>query len=111
MYLLWCLYTLYLPACQVTGDVPLVEFMYLVFTRMPGNRRCTSGDVYVPCIYPHAMLQAMYLWWGLCTLYLLACQVTDAVPLVGFMYLLFTRMLGEIPVGDSGLYCCVRVTS
>ena len=75
MYLWWCLYTLYLPACQVTGDVRLVEFMYLVFTRMPGNRRCTSGDVYVPCIYSHAMLQAMYLWWGLCTCYLLACQV------------------------------------
>ena len=42
----------------------------------------------------------MYLWWSLCTLYLLACQVrvtigTTDVPLVEFMYLVFTRMPGE----------------
>ena len=30
-----------------------VEFMYLVLTRMPG-RGCTSGGVYIPCIYTHA---------------------------------------------------------
>ena len=38
-------------------DVALVEFMYLVFTRMPGDsyrRGCTSGGVYVPCVYTHA---------------------------------------------------------
>ena len=37
-------------------DVPLVEFMYLVFTGMPGETYfgCTSGGVYVPCIYRHA---------------------------------------------------------
>ena len=41
-------------------DVPLVEFMDLVFTCMPGEsyrrrfRGCTSGGVYVPCIYTHA---------------------------------------------------------
>ena len=50
----------------------------------------------------------MYLWWSLCTLYLLACQVratvgsflnwteTDDVPLVEFMYLVFTRMSGQL---------------
>ena len=42
-------------------DVPLVEFMYLVFTRMPGG--ATEGD------------SGLYLWWSLCTLYLLACPV------------------------------------
>ena len=47
-------------------DVPLVEFKYLVFT------------------------QRMYLWWSLCTLYLLPCQV-------------------RVTVGDSGLCCCVCV--
>ena len=38
-------------------DVALVEFMYRVFTRMPDEsylRGCTSGGVYVPCIYTHA---------------------------------------------------------
>ena len=46
-------------------DVPLVEFVYLVFTRMTGESDhgrlksllfsgCTSGGVYVPCIYSHA---------------------------------------------------------
>ena len=34
----------------------------------------------------------MYLWWSLCTLYLLACQV-------------------GVAIGDSGLCCCVCVTS
>ena len=38
-------------------DVPLVEFMYLVFTwwksysRWLRSRGCTSGGVYVPCVY------------------------------------------------------------
>ena len=31
----------------------------------------------------------MYLWWGLCTLYLLAFQV-------------------RVPIGDSGLCCCIH---
>ena len=34
----------------------------------------------------------MHLWWSLCTLYLHACQV-------------------RVTVGDSGLYCCICVTS
>ena len=58
MYLWWSLCTLYLHACQVrvTVDVPLVEFVYLVFTCMTGESYCgcTSGGVYVPCIYMHA---------------------------------------------------------
>ena len=79
-------------------DVPLVEFTYLVFTRMPAESyRCTSSGVYVPRVYTHARRELpMYLWWSLCTLYLHACQVrvTD-VPLVEFTYLVFTRMPGE----------------
>ena len=80
MYLWWGLCTLCLLACQVRvtagflglekkkKNVPLVEFMYLVFARMPGEsyrrqvlkkekkkKGCTSGRVYVPCIYTHVM--------------------------------------------------------
>ena len=65
-------------------DVPLVEFMSLVFTCMPG---CTSA-VYVPCIYLHART---YLWRSLCPLHLLVCH---DVSLVEFMSLVFTRMPG-----------------
>ena len=129
MYLWWGLCTLYLHAHQ---DVPLVEFMYLVFTCTPG---CTSGGVYVPCIYMHTR---MSLWWSLCTLYLHAHQ---DVPLVEFMYLVFTCTPGctsggvyvpciymhtrmylwwslctlylharqvRVTVGDTGLCCCAR---
>ena len=41
---------------QMKLDLPLVEFMYLVFTRMPGEsyRRHTLKGVYVPCVYTHA---------------------------------------------------------
>ena len=49
----WSLCTLNLLACQVRY-IPLVEFMYPEFTRMPGE---------------------IYLWWSLYTPYLLACQV------------------------------------
>ena len=43
-------------------------------------------------------IQRMCLWWSLCTLYLHACQVshhTEDVPLLEFMYLVFTCMPGE----------------
>ena len=45
-------------------DVPLVEFMYLVFTHVPDE---TYHRLYVPL--------RMYPKWSLCTLYLHACQV------------------------------------
>ena len=35
----------------------------------------------------------------------------EDVPLVEFMYLVFTRMLGGVTVGDSGLCCCVPCLS
>ena len=93
MYLWWSLCTLYLHACQVrvTVNVPLVEFMYLAFTRMPGESY--SGAVYVPCIYTNTRWELlwMYLWCSLCTLYLHACQV-------------------RVTVGDSDLCCCACVT-
>ena len=104
-------------------DVPLVGFMYLVLTHIPGE------NYHLKRWQP----LRMYLWWGLCTLYLHLCQVritiwkgdnlwgctsggvylpcTDThtrwelpservtifedVPLVEFMYLVFTRMPGE----------------
>ena len=102
MYLRACKYRrgtsggVYVPCIYThanTEDVPLVEFMYLVFTRM--------------------QIQKMYLWWSLCTLYLHACKHrrgtsggvyvpciythanTEEVSLVEFMYLVFTRMPTE----------------
>ena len=68
MYHWWSLSTLYL-------DVPLVEFIYLVFG-------CTIGGVYLPCIW-------MYHWWSLSTLYL-------DVPLVEFIYLVFGCTIGGV---------------
>ena len=32
-------------------NLTLVEFMYLSYTRMPGEIGCTSGGVYVPVSY------------------------------------------------------------
>ena len=68
-----------LPSERVTTfeDVPLVEFMYLVFTRKPGENCHLKG--WQPL--------RMYLWWSLCPLYLHTCQL-------------------RVTVGDSGLYCC-----
>ena len=91
MYRWWSLRTLYLHGgctsggvyvpCIYTEDVPLVEFMYLIFTRR------------------------MYLWWSLYTLYLhggctsggvcAPCIYTEDVPLVEFVHLVFTRMPGK----------------
>ena len=81
-YLWWNLYIL----CLHPGQrlVPLVEFMYLVFTPRPAPR--TSGGVYVSCVYIQA--NASYLWWSLCILCLHPGQCL--VPLVEFMYLVFT---------------------
>ena len=66
-----------------------MKFMFLVFTGTSGES--TSGEVYVPCIYSRTREE--YIWWSLCTLYLLAYQ--GRVHLVEFMYLVFTRMLSR----------------
>ena len=60
-----------------SDDVPVEEFMYLVFICMPGESYCRRH---------RSLLLRMYLWWSLCTLYLLACQV-------------------RVIVGDTGLCC------
>ena len=156
MYLWWSLCTLYLHTSQVRfwgctcggvyvpciytrarwdfEDVPVVEFMSLVFTHMPGE------------------ILRMYLWWSLCPLYLHICQVRfwgctsgevyvpwiytharwdfEDVPVVEFMSLVFTHMPGEIlrmylwwslctlnlhvcqvrvTIGNPGLYCCTHL--
>ena len=38
---------------------------------------------------------------------LLGASFFEDVPLVGFIYLVFTRTPGGVTVGDSGLCCCV----
>ena len=50
--------------------------------RLPAQRLTAS---------PNRLSLRMYLWWGLCTLYLHACHV-------------------RVTVGDSGLCCCSCVT-
>ena len=41
----------------------------------------------------------------------LGASFFDDVPLVAFMYLVFTRTPGGVTVGDSGLCCCVPCLS
>ena len=41
----------------------------------------------------------------------LGASFFEDVPLVGFMYLVFTRMPGGVAVGDSGLCRCVPCLS
>ena len=98
--------------------MPLVELMYLIFTRYSSHLPFLVNTRYINsnrCTYPwwnlctsyllgifltwHASKykyinsnRGTYFWWSLCTLYLLACQV-------------------RVTVGDSGLCCCVCVTS
>ena len=58
--------------------------------------------------YTRELRKRMYLWWSLCTCYILACQWElpyEIVPLVQFMYLVFTRMPGELPLS---LLLCLR---
>ena len=38
-------------------------------------------------------------------------RIFEDVPLVVFIYLVFTCMPGEVTVGDSGLYCRVPCLS
>ena len=51
-----------------------------------------TGLFYSVVICQQICLLRMYLWWSLCTLHLHACQV-------------------RVTVSDSGLCCCVRLTS
>ena len=98
-------------------------------------RVCISGGVYVPCTYTYArwelpywgllyVIKRMYLWRSLCTLYLHACQVRVTVLRSSLCYLrecisggvyvpcTYTHARWELPYwGDSGLCCCVCVTS
>ena len=41
----------------------------------------------------------------------LGASFFEDVPLVEFMYLVFTHMPGGVTVGDSGLCCCVPCLS
>ena len=86
MYLWWSLCTLYLLACQVRVtadrslkkkkkkiDVPLVEFMYHVFTRMPGEsyRRRLRSLLWCLCDDFRALINSLVRWlrsllWCLC---------------------------------------------
>ena len=125
MYFWWSFSTLYvLFACQVRvtvrdsglcccvclEDVPLVEFMYLVFTHMPGGVyvlvfTLTPG-VYVPCIYSHAR-------WSLCTVYIyIICRwwssstcIDTHVPQVEFMYRVYIYIYAD---GGAHVPCIYR---
>ena len=70
-------------------NVPLVEFMYLAFTRMPNEsyRRRLRSLLLCLCDVFRALINS------LCVLFISWRHVN--VPLVEFMYLSFTRMPGE----------------
>ena len=74
---------LYLVFTRMPGEsylrVPLVEFMYLVFTRMPGESYLSVPLVEFMYLVFTRMPRESYL----------------SVPVVEFMYLVFTRMPGE----------------
>ena len=46
-----------------------------------------------------------------CALYETLKNIAENVPLVQFVYLVFTRMPSGVTVGDSGLCCCVPCLS
>ena len=72
-------------------DVPLVEFMYLVFTRM-----YFFEDV--PLVeFMYLVFTRMYFF--------------EDVPLVEFMYLYLLSCQVRVTVGDSSLCCCACMTS
>ena len=88
-------------------NTPLVEFIYLVFTHMPGQLpqdlshqrswEYTFGGIYIHCIYPHSrwltirpespVVLRIHLWWNLCTSCLPTCQLPQATRVfVVFMW-------------------------
>ena len=75
MYLWWGLCTLYLHLCQVRITIWKGDNLW----------GCTSGGVYLPCTDTHTR-------WELPSE---RVTIFEDVPLVEFMYLVFTRMPGE----------------
>ena len=88
-----------------------MEFIYLVFTRIQEDVPLVELFVY----------KRMYLWWSLYTLYLLACKrmylwwsysytrgctsggvirIQEDVPLVEFIYPVFTRIQEDVPLEE-----------
>ena len=121
MYLMWTLCTLYVHGCLAKmylwwssylvftripcQDVPLVEFIPCIYTHI--LPRCTSGGVHT--LYLYAYLAKIYLWWSSYLAFMrISCQ---DVPLVEFMFLVFTRIPAESYRRQSGLCCCVCVAS
>ena len=79
MYL-WCsLCTLYLHACQVrvTVNVPLMEFMYLVFTRMPGESYCRRLRSLLLCLCDvfRTLINSLICWFCTSALGLVLFQI------------------------------------
>ena len=52
----------------------------------------------------------MYLWWRLCTLYLLEDLMFEDVSLVEFMYLVFTRGFDVRGCTSGGIYVYLVLT-
>ena len=74
-------------------DVPLVEFMYLVFTRIPGESyRWWLGSLLLHlCDVFRVLINSLVCWFRSININ----QLLTDVPLVEFMYLVFIRMPGE----------------
>ena len=118
VYFWWSLCTLYLHACK--KDVPLVEFMYLVFTRMPGEsyRRQLRSLLLYLCYIFRALINSLvgcyytkpsrYSLLQMCVLFL--CYYTkpshDSLLQVCVVCVLFSCYYTK-PSHDSLLQVCV----
>ena len=80
-----------------TEDVPLVEFMYLVFTRMPGG--VTVGDSSLDCCVP-CLLSAIA---SLCRVFKETFAVTDSKELEPIIRLIHCRIVFKEGTGDNRL--------
>ena len=97
---------MYLVFTRMPGDVPLVECMYLVFTRIVcggwGQRELRMHLWWCLCtLYLHACqvrvtIQRMCLWWSLCTLYLHAWQVSYRTRLRTLLLRLFRALINSL---------------
>ena len=113
-YFIWCIYS---------EDVPLVEFMYLVFTRMPGEsyrRRETQVFVVVAVLRIDSYLLNflfIFVLWFFFFFCFCCCLLTMSLPGERFMTSLTMTWFVSIYLGRRGTSClrssmlCVPVWS
>ena len=75
-------------------DVPVVEFMYLAFIRMP-------SECYRRRLRSLLLCLKMYLWRSLCTMYLKCTSGGVNVPCI------YTHAMWELPKATQGFVLCL----